>query len=834
MKNKWFYLSALRSIKKQKISFISIVLMLVLGVSVFIGADFGALSIKDALSEYFVESSYRDIEVISPLLLNDDDLTRIKSIEGVQEVEGNYQVPVEVSVGNISVDVRVVSNSALFNKVNLVEGNIPWEDDECLVEKKLADKLNLKIGDIIYPRDESVFNIKSIYSEEEESEGFLNYSEYEITGIVECPENIDPKYEYVSYIFVNKGGFDSTVLSESYMGAHIKMETEDGESVYSDSYLKKLDTVCERLAEISKEAYQRRFNELNDMYFDYLDSYESYFERNPDAYEKMQQMGEMLEEYRDGDWIITTIPENVGYKIVGNNSDMIKKLGPTFTSVFLITAIVMICVLIWKMLNEDRAVIGDMMASGFKDREIFMPYFVYGISAVLLGCIGGIAVGVLMLEAIINYQYARFYLFEIPLFNIYPLRAVGIVVVLTAIAFTAIFIFVGNIRKKPVTALMGKEKGGYGNRKVLKSRQRVFSFSRISLRDMKTDLHRIVLSVISVTGAVAIVIMSFSIRFGIGNTVEYQKNEIINYAGELWFDEDEDVERKIEGLMSERGIDYLPTSREYAIIKGDKISTIVELRTVDLKELQEYRKVTDAETGENITDADGFCISEKFAEGLNLKTGDTVYIQNSLGNVYEAEISHIFTNYIGLETFMSQEYYEEIFGKEAGTNILMIKDEPDEALVSELENTEGYGGFETYDDKTAYLTGYFAAFSLIIIVITGFAIAMGSVLVPAIVDMQMTEKRREINVMRMVGFFDGEIRKYLRFEALITCICGIAAGVVFGYFMSVYTLHLIGGVYASYITTPSVWNIVIPVAVMAVFYVVIYRISLTYILRKRG
>ena len=159
--------------------------------------------------------------------------------------------------------------------------------------------------------------------------------------------------------------------------------------------------------------------------------------------------------------------------------------------------------------------------------------------------------------------------------------------------------------------------------------------------------------------------------------------------------------------------------------------------------------------------------------------------------------------------------------------------EPDEALVSELENTEGYGGFETYDDKTAYLTGYFAAFSLIIIVITGFAIAMGSVLVPAIVDMQMTEKRREINVMRMVGFFDGEIRKYLRFEALITCICGIAAGVVFGYFMSVYTLHLIGGVYASYITTPSVWNIVIPVAVMAVFYVVIYKISLKYILGKR-
>ena len=830
MKNKLLIISTYRNILRQKISYISIVVLLFFGVCVFVGAEFASLRMTEAISSYYDEMSFRDIRIYSPLMLTEDDISAIKGLDGVQDVEPGYFAPAKLTVGQLSKNVRVVSNSAVLNRFTLVDGELPWQDEECLIEKQLADELGIAIGDTIDPVEESGFDISGIAGDLEGTGGFMRFPSYKVTGIVEHPEHFDLKYEYTPYILVNRGGFDSTVLSDIYMTADIRLEGTYGENRYSDSYKDRVSTVCDRIKEISKESYERRFEELNDLYNEYLSKFSSYFEENDEARQKMQQLGEMLDERSDGDWIIATLEENEGYISVGNNSQMLKKLAPAFTGAFLVVAFIMICVMIWKMLNEDRAIIGDMKTNGFSDREIFMPYFCFAISAVLVGSIAGIIVGTFFLERYVNYQFARYYIYDTPSAVLYPGYAVILVLSIIVATFVATYAFANRIGRKSIISLINKTDNVRTPAAGAGSKTK-FSLSWIAIRDLRTDLHRIILSVISVAGATMLVIMSFSIRFGIGKTVEYQDQEVIHYDGDILFEKDETASL-MGKILEDGGAEYLYIRKENVKIKNDEGSLNALLRVGDLKLIQEYIGVHDVISGGGIDYSDGLYISEKQAKTLGVKAGDKIQIQNETGNIYDVEIGGITDYYLGVEVFMSPEDYKKVFDHEVSYNAIMIKQNGRD-FAKQMESLDGYSGFVSSQDDINYYKGYFAAFAAIIYLITGFALAMESVLVLAVVDMQIGEKRRKLKVMRLMGFFDNELKSYLRIESVITCVLGMAAGSILGFFGSEFILDTVSGGYASFIIVPSALCIMIPLVILAVFYIIIYRISFSRFLRIR-
>ena len=80
-----------REIKYTLNRYVSILLIVALGVAFLAGIRATCPDMKLSLDYYLDQSDFMDLRVLSTLGLTDDDLQAISSIEGVKAVEGAYR-----------------------------------------------------------------------------------------------------------------------------------------------------------------------------------------------------------------------------------------------------------------------------------------------------------------------------------------------------------------------------------------------------------------------------------------------------------------------------------------------------------------------------------------------------------------------------------------------------------------------------------------------------------------------------------------------------------------------------------------------------------------------
>ena len=73
----------LRNVWKQKVSYLSIIVIALLGVTTFLGIDYSDGALRQNGSRMYNAVNFRDIEIVSTLLLTEDDLEAIRATEGV-------------------------------------------------------------------------------------------------------------------------------------------------------------------------------------------------------------------------------------------------------------------------------------------------------------------------------------------------------------------------------------------------------------------------------------------------------------------------------------------------------------------------------------------------------------------------------------------------------------------------------------------------------------------------------------------------------------------------------------------------------------------------------
>ena len=187
-------------IKEIKISikrFISLLLIVLLGVGFFAGIKAASPDMRATLDSYFDELDIMDIQVISTMGLTDDDVTALKNVENVNAIEGAYQTDAIVSIGDEDVVVKLETITNDLNKLKLVEGRMPENENECVVEENFLLGTGHNLGDKIQ------IDVEDITNEDGEKEKVLKNNEVTIVGIVRS----------ALYIYTDRG---STSLRKWY------------------------------------------------------------------------------------------------------------------------------------------------------------------------------------------------------------------------------------------------------------------------------------------------------------------------------------------------------------------------------------------------------------------------------------------------------------------------------------------------------------------------------------------------------------------------------------------------------------------------------------------
>ena len=136
-----------REIKYTFNRYVSILLIVTLGVAFLAGIRAACPDMKLSLDYYLDESNFMDLRVLSTLGLTEDDLQAISSVEGVEAVEGAYSYDAVVIGENAKWTLRFLSEPEAVNKITLVDGRDIENPGECVVDRLMIDKDGYKIGD---------------------------------------------------------------------------------------------------------------------------------------------------------------------------------------------------------------------------------------------------------------------------------------------------------------------------------------------------------------------------------------------------------------------------------------------------------------------------------------------------------------------------------------------------------------------------------------------------------------------------------------------------------------------------------------------------------------
>ncbi len=245
-----------KEIRKSYKRFISILLMAFLGVGFFAGVRATSPDMKLTIDNYLDTRNVYDIKVISTLGLTEDDVNSINNLENIKETVGIYSEDVFVSFEEEESVVKVYGLESRLNNIDLIEGNLPENDDECVIEKSMSTGKKVFIGDYI--------EIKENLQEDEEP-SFKN-TKLKVVGIVQSPLYISRdrgtttlgsgKVSY--YMYVNK----ENILSDIYTEIDILVGGAKEKLFSDDDYDLAVSGVKNELEEIKEERQKYRYTAL--------------------------------------------------------------------------------------------------------------------------------------------------------------------------------------------------------------------------------------------------------------------------------------------------------------------------------------------------------------------------------------------------------------------------------------------------------------------------------------------------------------------------------------------------------------------------------------------
>lgn len=173
----------LKEVKKSKGRFLSILIMVTIGVLVFVGLKVtGPIMIRRG-DQFLEDTNMADIVIKSSLEMDKEDLDIITGYKNTKDFEKTF----EKDFYNGEKVMRVSSLNEKISRPILIEGNLPKKDDEIVLNITSMEKY--KIGDKIKLKKEELNPYG--FEDEEEGEYALSNYEYTVTGFVKTPKYVD-------------------------------------------------------------------------------------------------------------------------------------------------------------------------------------------------------------------------------------------------------------------------------------------------------------------------------------------------------------------------------------------------------------------------------------------------------------------------------------------------------------------------------------------------------------------------------------------------------------------------------------------------------------------
>lgn len=525
------------------------------------------------------------------------------------------------------------------------------------------------------------------------------------------------------------------------------------------------------------------------------------------AEEKLQNSEDEINNVTTPQWYImdrTSISSYAAYKA---DADSIRAIGTVFPVIFFLVAALVSLTTMTRMVEEERTQIGTLKALGYSKASITAKYVLYALFSTLLGSVLGVALGESLLPSLIIHTYQSVYVnLSTVVVEVNVLNAVIATVLAVLATVGGAFAASHRVLSESPAALMRPEAPKAGKRTFLEDIDfiwlRLNFAQKAACRNLFRYKKRLFMTILGVAGCMALLLVGFGISDSVESVPQKQYGDVFAYQGTVGTDTSlSRAERRqlLAKVSSVAGVtDYLQTQSQVTYAETDKGETTAYLIVPqDTAKLGEYVNLKPRLFGDtlNLTD-DGVLITEKFADLLGVSVGDMITLKDdkTATPVGDVRVAGIVENYLNHYIYMTPNVYKALYGETASLNAALIKTEADADASQIAKNILSINGVTSVSMSATAEEQVNTMMDNLTVIIAVMIIAAGLlafIVLYNLNNINITERRRELATLKVLGFYDGELAAYVYRENVILTILGVLFGLVLGTVLHFFVMRTI-------------------------------------------
>ena len=725
-----------RDIKQNLSQFITIFLMVLIGVMVYVGIEAYMDGMTSAADNFYKNNNIQDLNVMGNL--SDKDLDKIKSLDNVKDAEKKLVVNAIDKDDKDKTYLLSFIDSNNISKFHIMDGEkFDVNKKGAWVDNFYAEKNNLKVGDTIKIKYDT-------FSLEEK-----------ILGLINVPDHIyDVKDE--SEFVPNRENFGFVYLSVN----------EIPESYIKDLVMKEMKITDEKIF----DKYVTNFN-----YKEYIPY--NYIMVDVNKKKNVTSVKEDIEDKVSNAKAIVKIEDTLSYQRYQGEIDEGASYVGIFSGLFLFIAMLSVITTMTRVVKKQKLQIGTMKALGIKNSKIVMHYIGYGLFVSLAAAIVGIILG--------KYFIGTFFLnmemdyFEVPngVPVVKPLSYLVAVLVVMVVSFITYLTCRKELFKKPAEALRNEVPNVKVSSLNLSTKgifKKLNFSSKWNYRDILRNKFRTVTAVVGIVGCCMLIVCAFGMLNSMNHFIKLQFENLYNFNYKLSLKENiKDDELKV--LTDKYGNNTSETlTIETKIGKEREANTIFVTNAGNLVRFQN-------KNGEfiKVNKNNGVYVTRKLADQKNLKVGDTIkWHIYGVNKYYESKIVGLTKDPQVQNLTMTKEYLESLDidykpdSLYTNTDLKSIKDIKNVSLVQDINELKNS------------LESMLSMMKSMIMLIIVFAIGLGAIIIYNMGILSYSEKQYQFATLKVLGFSDKKIRKIFVQQNNWITVLSIIIGLPTGYYMT--------------------------------------------------
>ena len=711
-----------------KVQFISMILLITLGVGVFVGFNAEWVTIAKDTGKFFEDCGFADYRVIDENGISSADVDKIREIKGVTGVSRFLSVNADVKGSDDQLALTVTESEHTSGFV-LMEGAEydRWDPDGFWLMDKYAERNGVKIGDKLTVTFEDMEFTGTV-------RGLIESSEYLIC--VRDESQLMPDFDTYGYVFAAPAMLKKVIEQE------IREEEPD----------------------IDDDVMSIAVKEVRD---------EMFVQVNINSSMEKKDLQNALDDALGRTLMVLSKDENVSYAESRGEMNEGKTMGSVLPVLFLAIAILTMITTMNRITISEKTQIGTLKALGFRNSRIIRHYTSYAVFISLIGSALGMAAGYLLCRMVMSQDGFMGTYFVMPDWTIHiPVWIWAIVAVIMALTILIGYLSVRDLLSGTASETLRPYTPRHIRRMLLEKTalwKRMKFGTKWNLRDIFRHKSRSAMSFIGTFGCMLMLVASFGMNQTMDEFLDTFFNGSAVYASKVFISADADNEDALK-IADDLDGDY---SASVSSKVGDKAISVdvYNITHGTYQFIDEDSKIV--QLPEN-----GAFICKRLAKEFDAGPGDTVTVEPyGTDESYDILISGI--NSSLTESISMTERYAESVGL-TDSEAYKINSVYTMTGKDQISTSSNITRIQSKQDIVDSFDAFMELFYFFIIVLVAASVLLCLIVLYNLGVMSYMERYREMATLKVLGFKNKAIGRLLISQNLWIAVTGTLLGIPAG------------------------------------------------------